>query len=157
MADSDEEDQLLVDFVESSMLSVAPDLVIPSTHPQTKPFLELGFLIVFMLHFPQIFFQSCCSQENMEENRRPSKRPRLEDESSSQALRNRIPPPQPLPSAAWINCGDFSHIPPEVIHNILKFLSSEECSGKMKSQRLEAEPAGRPSGQNESRRRLEGS
>lgn len=90
MADSDDEDQLLVDFVESSMLSGAPDM------------------------------------ENIEENRRPSKRTRVEEDCSYQALRNRIPAPPSLPSAAWINSGDFSHIPPEVIHNILKFLSPED-------------------------------
>ncbi|XP_020596470.1 F-box protein SKIP31 isoform X2 [Phalaenopsis equestris] len=90
MADADEE-HLLVDFVESSMLSGAPAQV--------------------------------CSEEDTGGASRPSKRPRTEEDCSRQVRRNQV---LPLPSSTRIESGVFSNIPPEVIHHILKFLSSED-------------------------------
>ncbi|PKU73649.1 Tubby-like F-box protein 7 [Dendrobium catenatum] len=92
MADSDEEDHHLVDFVESSMLSGPPD--------------KVG-----------------CEEETGEATR-PSKRPRIDMDRSHPVRRNQGPPH--LPSTTRIESGVFSNIPPEVIHNILKFLSSED-------------------------------
>ncbi|XP_068634087.1 F-box protein SKIP31-like isoform X2 [Aristolochia californica] len=50
---------------------------------------------------------------------RPSKRPRLEKESTSLAACHRRP-------TAQIETGIFSKIPPELFHHIFKFLSSED-------------------------------
>ncbi|KAG0459314.1 hypothetical protein HPP92_022442 [Vanilla planifolia] len=85
MADFDkDDDQLLVDFVESSMLSDGSD------------------------------------QEEMESDMRPSKRPRINEDRSHLARRIWVHP------ATRVEGGVFSNIPSEVLHHILKFLSSED-------------------------------
>ncbi|KAG0457589.1 hypothetical protein HPP92_022746 [Vanilla planifolia] len=85
MADFDkDDDQLLVDYVESSMLSDGSD------------------------------------QEEMESDMRPSKRPRINEDRSHLARRIWVHP------ATRVEGGVFSNIPSEVLHHIMKFLSSED-------------------------------
>ncbi|CAL9071188.1 unnamed protein product [Musa textilis] len=61
---------------------------------------------------------------------RASKRPRIEEESSRQEIRDRasrLTPPPPLPPRQ-IETGIFGKIPPELFHHIFKFLSSEDLT-----------------------------
>ncbi|PKA62574.1 F-box protein SKIP31 [Apostasia shenzhenica] len=69
-----------------------------------------------------MYFLVGCSQEASELPMRPSKRLRIQEEDSVQARRDRIQPSTPAPR---IDSGAFRNIPPEVIHHMLKFLSSE--------------------------------